>query len=297
MVSSRIAATDAGPSAWITRSRWCSARSHSCSGVFAQNSERYRYGPKWCTCARAYSLGTRRQSPVATTAAPVLPWYERYATRPCRVRCAGAPSGWRSIASAPLFVKNTRRTRRGRAEHPLGRAAAHQVRRAGATVVRVAAAPGSPRPRGALVADVGLTAGGEVQVPAVAWSHTCQPGPPRDDEWAQVAARTRSGRRGRGPASARWRRRRCRCRRPSWSVRAQAPPMLAREVIVVGLEARPLSARSPRRTRRRPVLRSTKPISTTVRVGVLVGPAVMTVAPGRSSLRAMSTVSFTSVLV
>ena len=41
-VSRRIAATVSGPSHWTTRSRWCSARSHSCPGEFAQNSLRYR---------------------------------------------------------------------------------------------------------------------------------------------------------------------------------------------------------------------------------------------------------------
>ena len=40
IVSSRIAAIVAGPSAWMTRSRWCSARADSSSGVRAQNSER-----------------------------------------------------------------------------------------------------------------------------------------------------------------------------------------------------------------------------------------------------------------
>ena len=40
IVSSRIAAIVAGPSAWIDPFRWCSARSDSSSGVFAQNSER-----------------------------------------------------------------------------------------------------------------------------------------------------------------------------------------------------------------------------------------------------------------
>ena len=74
MLSIRIAATEAGPSAWITRSRWCRARELSCSAVSAQNSERYRYGPNACTWPRAYSFGMRRQSPVATIAEPVLPW-------------------------------------------------------------------------------------------------------------------------------------------------------------------------------------------------------------------------------
>nr|KEP24399.1 hypothetical protein DA06_15235 [Georgenia sp. SUBG003] len=73
-VSIRMAATEPGPSAWTTRSRWWSARSHSSVSVVAQNSDRYRKGPKTCTWPRAYSLGTRRQSPVATIAAPVLPW-------------------------------------------------------------------------------------------------------------------------------------------------------------------------------------------------------------------------------
>ncbi len=76
-VSSRIAAIDDDPSPWMVRSRWRSARSVSCSGESDQNSERYANGPQKCTWPRAYSLGTRRQSPVATTAAPVLPWYER----------------------------------------------------------------------------------------------------------------------------------------------------------------------------------------------------------------------------
>ena len=75
--SSRIAAIVLGPSDWITRSRWCSARADSSSGVVAQNSLRYRKGPKKCACPRAYWFGIRRQSPVATIAAPVLPWYER----------------------------------------------------------------------------------------------------------------------------------------------------------------------------------------------------------------------------
>ena len=38
--SIRIAAIVAGPSASMTRRRWCRARSHSCSGVLAQNSLR-----------------------------------------------------------------------------------------------------------------------------------------------------------------------------------------------------------------------------------------------------------------
>ena len=33
--------------------------------------------PKKCAWPRAYWFGIRRQSPVATSAAPVLPWYER----------------------------------------------------------------------------------------------------------------------------------------------------------------------------------------------------------------------------
>ena len=141
IVSSRIAATLVGPSAWITRSRWCSARSHSCSGVLAQNSERYRNGPKWCTWPRAYSLGTRRQSPVATTAAPVLPWYERYAeTTLSRPVCRRAIRIAFSLASAPPLVKKTLENPAGACDR-MRSAACPRVRLAvaGAIVVSVAA--------------------------------------------------------------------------------------------------------------------------------------------------------------
>ena len=63
-----------GPSAWMVRRKCCRARSDSCSGVSEWNSLRYWKGPKKCTWPVAYSLGMRRQSPVATIADPVLPW-------------------------------------------------------------------------------------------------------------------------------------------------------------------------------------------------------------------------------
>ena len=76
-VSNSIAAIVAGPTACTMRSRECSARSDSCSLESDQNSLRYAKGPKQWMCPVEYSLGMRRQSPVAAIAAPVLPWYER----------------------------------------------------------------------------------------------------------------------------------------------------------------------------------------------------------------------------
>ena len=182
IVSSRIAATDDGPSAWITRSRWCSARSDSCSGVVAQNSERYRYGPKWCTCARAYSLGTRRQSPVATTAAPVLPWYERYAdTTLSRPVCRRAIRIAFSLASAPPLVKNTLVNPSG-AWLSTRSAARPRVRFAvaGATVVSVAACSWiAATTRGCWWPMLVLTSWLEKsRYRRPAWSHTVDPSPP-----------------------------------------------------------------------------------------------------------------------
>src|ERR1022692_897456 len=76
IVSSSTAAIVGGPSIWMTCSRCCSARSHSCCSVVAQNADRYRYGPKKCTCLVANSFGHRRVSPVEAIAASAPPFGE-----------------------------------------------------------------------------------------------------------------------------------------------------------------------------------------------------------------------------